>query len=302
MSFVASLTMATTGSAAAQDTLAAARELYASAAYEDALAVLNRLRVPTSRDEGRTIDQYRAFCLLALGRAAEADTAIEAVVTAEPSYRPADAEVSPRVRTAFSDVRRRMLPVIIQQKYAQAKAAFDRKEFAAAAEGFNQVLSLMTEPDIASAAKQPPLSDLRTLAVGFNDLSKSAAAPPPATPPPPPSPPPLPLQTITAPVPAPPAVVAAPRIYDATDANVVPPMIVRQVVPAYTLRVVPTTQGMVEVIVNEVGAVEMAMILKPLSRLYDQAVLEAAKNWIYRPATLNGVPVRYRKNIRISFK
>ena len=300
MSFVVSLTMATAGSAAAQDTLAAARELYASAAYEDALAVLNRLRAPTSRDEGRTIDQYRAFCLLALGRAAEADTAIEAVVTAEPSYRPADAEVSPRVRTAFSDVRRRMLPIIIQQKYAQAKAAFERKEFAAAADGFGQVLGLMTEPDIASAAKQPPLSDLRTLAVGFNDLSKSAAAPPPPTPPPPPSPPPL--QAIAAPLPAPPAVVAAPRIYDATNPNVVPPMIVRQVVPPFTQRAVPNTQGMVEVIVNEVGAVEMAMILMPLNRLYDQAVLEAAKNWIYRPATLDGVPVRYRKNIRISFK
>ena len=300
MSLIVFLTMATAGTAAAQDSLAAARELYASAAYEDALAVLNRLRAPTSRDEGRTIDQYRAFCLLALGRAAEADTAIEAVVTAEPSYRPADAEVSPRVRTAFSDVRRRMLPIIIQQKYAQAKAAFERKEFAAAADGFGQVLGLMTEPDIASAAKQPPLSDLRTLAVGFNDLSKSAAAPPPPTPPPPPSPPPL--QAIAAPVPAPPAVVAAPRIYDATNPNVVPPMIVRQVVPPFTLRVVPTTQGMVEVIVNEVGAVEMAMILIPLNRLYDQAVLEAAKNWIYRPATLDGVPVRYRKNIRISFK
>jgi len=79
-------------------------------------------------------------------------------------------------------------------------------------------------------------------------------------------------------------------------------MIVRQVVPPFTQRAVPTNQGMVEVIVNEVGAVEMAMILIPLNRLYDQAVLEAAKNWIYRPATLNGVPVRYRKNIRISFK
>jgi tetratricopeptide (TPR) repeat protein len=303
MSFVVSLTMATAGRAAAQDTLAAARELYASAAYEDALAVLNRLRAPTSRDEGRTIDQYRAFCLLALGRAAEADTAIEAVVTAEPSYRPADADVSPRVRTAFSDVRKRMLPVIIQQKYAQAKAAFDRKEFAAAADGFSQVLSLMTEPDIASAAKQPPLSDLRTLAVGFNDLSRSAAAPPPAAPPPPPPAPPPPVQAIAAPVvPAQPAIVAAPRVYDATDSSVVPPIVVRQVVPPFTLRVVPTTQGMVEVIVNELGAVEMASILMPLSRLYDQAVLEAAKNWIYRPATLNGVPVKYRKDIRISFK
>ena len=118
--------------APSDDTLAAARDLYASAAYEDALAVLNRLRAPDGRpDEGRAIDQYRAFCLLALGRNAEAERAIEAVVAAEPMYHPSDADVSPRVRSAFSDVRRRMLPNIIQQKYAVAKAAYDRLALAA---------------------------------------------------------------------------------------------------------------------------------------------------------------------------
>jgi hypothetical protein len=54
--------------------------------------------------------------------------------------------------------------------------------------------------------------------------------------------------------------------------------------------------------VNELGAVEMATILMPLTRLYDKAVLEAAKDWVYRPATLDGVPVKFRKDIRISFK
>jgi hypothetical protein len=290
MSFVVSLTLATAWSAAAQDSLAAARELYVSAAYEDALAVLNRLRPPSS-----TIDQYRAFCLLALGRAAEAENAIEAVVAAEPSYRPSDADVSPRVRAAFSDVRRRMLPVIIQQKYAQAKAAFDRKEFAAAADGFRQVLGLMTEPDIALAANQPPLSDLRTLAVGFHDLSASEAAPLPPVPLPP-------LQAIAQPVLPPLARQTASRIYDATDTSVVPPIVVRQVVPPFSIRAVPSSQGMVEIIVNELGMVEMATILIPVTRVYDKAVLDAAKDWVYRPATLNGVPVKFRKAIRISFK
>jgi hypothetical protein len=78
------------GVASAQDRdLAAARELYASASYDDALAVLDRLRAsdhPAS--QARTIEQYRAFCLLALGRAADAQAAIEAVVAAEPSYQP----------------------------------------------------------------------------------------------------------------------------------------------------------------------------------------------------------------------
>src|SRR6266480_1290505 len=121
---------------ASQDSLATARDLYASAAYEDALAVLNRLRNNSSSEDGRSIEQYRAFCLLALGRSDEAERAIEAVVVAQPLYRPSESEVSPRLRAAFSDVRRRMLPGIIQDRYAQAKTAFDRKEYAFAAQGF----------------------------------------------------------------------------------------------------------------------------------------------------------------------
>ena len=69
---------------ASQDSLATARDLYASAAYEDALAVLNRLRTSSSSEDGRSIEQYRAFCLLALGRSDEAERAIEAVVVSQP--------------------------------------------------------------------------------------------------------------------------------------------------------------------------------------------------------------------------
>lgn len=285
--FVAALSLAAAGTGVAQDSLAAARDLYASAAYEDALAVLNRLGPPSSRaDEGRAIEQYRAFCLLALGRAAEAEHAIEAIVAAEPSYHPSDAEVSPRVRTAFSDVRRRMLPAIIQQKYALSKAAFDRKEFAAAAEGFTQVLGLLAEPDVASATNQSPFSDLRTLAVGFHELSARAAAPPPP-PPPPPSSPPKP---------------AAPRIYTSADTNVVPPVSVRQRLPPFPNKAVPSGSGIVEVVVDETGAVEAATMMTPVSSAYDRALLDAAKTWQYKPAMLDGAPVKFRKDIRITFK
>src|ERR1043166_3096338 len=144
----------------AQDNdIAAARDMYASAAYEDALALLDRLRGSQRPSaEARIIEQYRAFCLLALGRAGDAERAIEAVVAAEPSYHPSDSDVSPRIRTAFADVRRRMLPVIIQQKYAQAKTAFDNKEWPAAAAGFSQVLVSLADPDVAADASKSPLS------------------------------------------------------------------------------------------------------------------------------------------------
>ena len=116
--------------------------------------------------------------MLALGRDAEAQSVIESLVVADPLYQPSS-EVSPRVRTAFSDVRRRLLPAIIPQQYAKAKAAFDRKEYAAAAAGFNQVLTVLADPDVVQLAGQPPLSDLRTLATGFQELSTKAIPPPP---------------------------------------------------------------------------------------------------------------------------
>jgi hypothetical protein len=172
------IVLGATTAAGADDSLSTARDLYAAAAYEDALAVLNRLSTPeVVPEDGRVIGQYRAFCLLALGRVAEAEHAIEALVTAEPSYHPADADASPRVRSAFSDVRRRMLPALVQRQYVQAKSAYDRKEFLVAAVGFKQVVGMLNDPDLRSAANQPPLSDLRTLAAGFSELSASAAAP-----------------------------------------------------------------------------------------------------------------------------
>src|SRR5262245_59852852 len=110
------LTILASAPAAGQDSVAAARDLYASAAYEDALAVLNRLPgAGRPAEEQRAIEQYRAFCLLALGRTGEAERAIETVVTAAPMYRPTT-DLSPRVRAAFSDVRKRLLPGIIQQR------------------------------------------------------------------------------------------------------------------------------------------------------------------------------------------
>jgi TonB family protein len=288
---VAALLLMSARLVAGQESIAAARDLYASAAYEDALAMLNRL--PDSNrpsEEVNSIEQYRAFCLLALGRTAEAEHAIELIVAAEPTYRPAN-DVSPRVRNAFTDVRRRVLPAIIQQKYMQAKGAFDRKEFAVAANGFSYVLDAMNDPDVAPQAGQPPLSDIRTLAVGFKDLAVTAAAPPP--------PPPAPMTA--APVEPPPAP-KPPRVYTSNDQDVTAPAVVRQELPPFPGQVVIPRQGMIEIVIDETGAVESAMMRISVSAAYDQLALSTAKTWRYRPATLNGVPVKYRKAVQVTIK
>src|SRR5690242_9899034 len=76
-----------------ENQLGAAKELYASARYDEALSVLNNLRSgdPTDR---RSVEQYRSLCLLALGRATEAESAIAAFVTADPTYRPGESDWS----------------------------------------------------------------------------------------------------------------------------------------------------------------------------------------------------------------
>src|SRR3954454_18108048 len=128
----ASFTRIAFGQTPSRDMIGEARNLYASARYDEALAMLNDLRpaeAPNAPTDLKSIEQYRSLCLLALGRGSEAETAIAAVVTADPAYQPGEAEASPRVRTAFSDVRRRLLPEIATSRYSQAKTEFDRKNY-----------------------------------------------------------------------------------------------------------------------------------------------------------------------------
>jgi hypothetical protein len=184
-----------------------------------------------------------------------------------------------------------MLPSIIQQRYAAAKAAFDRKEFAAAADGFTQVLTALADKDVAAEAKQPPLSDLRTLAGGFQELAAKASAPPPPTP----------VAPVAAPV-APPPPPAAPRVYTGGETGIVPPGVINQALPVFPGQVVIPRTGKLEVVIDEWGAVESAVITGSVLPNYDVMVLAATKNWRYRPATLNGTPVKFRKMVQITIK
>jgi hypothetical protein len=293
------LVLAPFAAAAADNTLATARDLYAAAAYEDALVILNQLSEAThGPDEERAIQQYRAFCLLALGRTADAEQAIAAVVAVQPRYQPGEADVSPRVRTTFAEVRKRVLPTVIQQQYAIAKSSYDRKNYAEAAERFNYVLDVLNEPDVRPVAAQPPLSDLKVLAQGFRDLAVSASTPPPALPKAE-TPPPAAAVAAASPESAAPA---APRIYSSNDRGIVPPVPVRQVLPPFpsTTALPKQAQGVIEVVIDETGAVEQALMRVPLNAAYDRQALIAAKAWLYQPATMNGKPVKFRKAVQVN--
>ena len=221
--------------------------------YDQALEVLDRLSTgESSDDERQQIELYRTLCLLAVGRRAEADRAIESIITRAPLYQPGG-DLPPRARTAFSDARKRLLPAIVQQQYAEARTAFDRSEFQFAAGAFRRVIDALDDPDMGVAGRQPPLADLRTLAAGFHDLSVKSI------PPPPPPPPPAPVAEIAKPVAAPPRILPVRK----SDCGSRSPF--HRTCPHIRGSCAATgLKGIVEVVIDEAGRVQSVSMIMPV--------------------------------------
>jgi len=277
----------------AQGSLEAARELYASADYDAALAMLDGLLADNHPGQDqRSIEMYRVLCLVATRRDADAKGAIESLVLRNPLYRPST-ELPPRVRATFDETRKRLLPSAVQGKYQEAKAAFDSKDYQTARRGFAEVLEVLADPDAAVLATQSPLSDVRVLASGFEELSAKAAIPQERP------------QDRVAAAPMPSIAPLSPplpskRTYSAADPNVVPPLAINQQIPAFPGTVRMARTGMVEVVIDDDGAVESATMLEPVNPQFDRLTLAATKDWRYQPATLDGVPVKFVKRIHVS--
>ena len=276
----------------AEDSLEAARQLYASAEYTSALSMLNALSaVDAPREERRAIALYRTLCLLAVGRGQEAERAIESMVSADPLYRPDADEIPPRMRTAIAETRKKMLPSILQEKYKDSKASFDRQDFSRAAFGFKEMLDGLADPDISLSASQSPLADLKTLAIGFYELSSKALVPLPAASP-------APAEALLPP--GPPATIQAPKLYTSEDRDVIPPQAIRQQIPAFPGKVTMAKSGVLELVIDRSGNVESAMMRVPVNAQYDRMATTAAKNWQYQPATVDGAPVKFVKRIQVT--
>jgi hypothetical protein len=272
--------------------LATAKALYTSAAYEEALTHLSGIKEPALAEQ---VQQYRALCLLALGRTEEAERALVLIVTTRPFFRMNEADVSPRLISMFEDVRRRLLPAAARDLYARAKASYDAEKFADASRDLKDLMALMKDPDLAPHAAE--LADMKMLAEGFLTLTAAALAPKPAPPPPPP--PPAPVTP-----PPPPPKPAAPVIYTIEDEGVIPPGDIERRLPPWdaTNRALAATarRGILEVIINESGLVETVTLRSPVSPLYDPQLIEAAKKWKFTPATKDGKPVKFRRLFAIS--
>jgi len=299
----------------AQDPLGAAKELYGSAAYEEALALLARVDNNGPTELARQVDEYRAFCLYALGRTAEAESVAESLIRKDPMLRLDGGDVSPRIEAMFATIRKRLLPALIRDEYQLGRSARDKKNLAEAEPHLLTARHMLDEARTIGAWDDG-LADLSLLVDGFLDLAhaaavqqpqialRSEAAPEPGR---------VETSTPVAPTPTRVADLSAgttdgSRVYDSSDTDVSPPIAIRQAVPApppQLLNIMRTNQqrgGLVEVVIDETGAVQDAVMRQSVNAGYDNVILGAARTWRYRPATKAGISVRYRKAIVISLK
>lgn len=285
----------------ADDPLLAAKELYAAAAYEDALAALTRLAESSAGapDVATQIDEYRSFCLYALGRTQEAESVAQGLVRKNPLFKPQSEDISPRVEAMFTHVRKQLLPSLIRDKYRSAKAALDRKEFAEAEPQLVLVKEMIGQAE-KLGIKDESVGDLAVLADGFLDLARAANMPKPA----PAAAAPAPAASANAAT-AKPDVPATPRAFDVTSPGIVPPVAVRQTLPpppAALARLLVGKRGTIEVTIDTEGKVVEATMRQPVNATYDTMVLNAAKMWRFKPATKDGAAVRYVKEVAVQIQ
>jgi len=285
----ACVALLTTTIAEGQETIQQVKALYASAAYEDALSALSRLQAGNRRPE---YEQYRVFCLVALGRTAEAEKAIASVVSVDPSFVPDPAEASPRIRDMFAKTRRALVPEIAQRLYVEARSALDRKDKAAASERFESLVRLIDsateagEGAVGTAGgdnEEPLLSELRLLASGFLDLARASDS-----------------RTEAARTSA-----RAAHTPAADPVQVTPPVPLKQELPVWVppdLSSRREFRGAIRVFISEAGQVTHAELSPGIHPVYDRLLLQATKAWQYQPAQRNGLPVASEKLIEILLK
>jgi hypothetical protein len=276
--------------AQAQAPLAHVRDLYSNAAYEDVLSA-----VAADATASPQIGQYKVFSLIALGRPADAEQAAESVLATHLGFHP-DGDASPRLVDLFASVRRRMAPDLVKTMYTSARALLDKKDRDGAIEAFTDVLALTSDPDLKD---DKTVAEMGLLANGFLELSKAlpTAAPAPGA------------ADASA---ARPDAASAPTGAAASNAprRSGPPVItlptaIRQDLPKWDPP--PTVlrmeyKGKILVHVGADGKVEGSEIVEPVHPLYDDLLLRASKNWLYKPGMSNGTPVPSERMVEVVLK
>lgn len=89
------------------------------------------------------------------------------------------------------------------------------------------------------------------------------------------------------------------RIYSRGDAGVMPPRSVYPKLPSDATAEEPDNRTILELVIGANGLVERAKLRSIPRDIHEFMLVSAAKAWIFEPATIDGLAVRYRHQVRI---
>jgi hypothetical protein len=89
-------------------------------------------------------------------------------------------------------------------------------------------------------------------------------------------------------------------VYSAADGNVRPPVLLSRSMPSKPSEDF-SGDGVFDLVVDEHGRVERVELISPGNLYQERMLVAVAKAWRFQPASLDGVPVRYRTQVQITW-
>jgi hypothetical protein len=203
------------------------------------------------------------------GRPQPDEAARPATKSAAATYEIAAPPISERARARPVVVQRsslREVPQKAQREYRRARELFDQKDYAKAADGFQEVIKLLDDGELS-----PPVAELRSLASDYSVLSRATLS----------------------------AITGGP-VYRSGDEGVTEAVAVRQYLPEPPPKTPPGRLGVLFLVIDGQGVVESVRLESPANRYHDRFWLSAAKTWHFKPALKDGQPVKFLKRIVIT--
>lgn len=108
-------------------------------------------------------------------------------------------------------------------------------------------------------------------------------------------------ESVTEPsAPAPTVAPAPSRAFTPDDLDVVQPVLLSSSLPTPSFEA-PESVTVIDLVIDEHGRVVHATLASPIVRFEERMLLSAVKAWRFRPATKDGVPVKYRTRLTLTF-
>jgi TonB family protein len=90
-------------------------------------------------------------------------------------------------------------------------------------------------------------------------------------------------------------------VYTSADPSVLPPVMIRPMLPASPPAGVPPDQiGTLDLLIDETGNVEQVKLSSPANRYQERMLVSHVKTWKFKPAMREGQPVKYRTRVRVT--